>query len=47
MTESSRAELRQAILLARAAGETFTDIARAAGLSAQRIHQIVREGERR
>jgi hypothetical protein len=39
----ARDELRQAILLARAAGETHTDIARAAGLSPQRIQQIVKE----
>jgi hypothetical protein len=40
---SARAELRQAILLARASGETLQDIGAAAGLSPQRIQQIVRE----
>jgi DNA-directed RNA polymerase sigma subunit (sigma70/sigma32) len=39
----SRVELRQAILLARESGETFEDIATAAGLSRQRVQQIVRE----
>ena len=41
-TPRSRA-LRQAILLARASGETYADIAAAAGLSPQRIQQIVKE----
>jgi len=41
---SAREELRQAILLARASGETFEDIAAAAGLSRQRIQQIVKSG---
>jgi hypothetical protein len=40
---SARLELRQAILLARESGETFEDIAHAAGLSRQRVQQIVRE----
>ncbi|HVS08369.1 MAG TPA: helix-turn-helix domain-containing protein [Planctomycetota bacterium] len=35
-------ELRVAIVLARAAGETQADVARAAGLSPQRIAQIER-----
>jgi len=39
----ARAELRDAILKAREAGETFDDIGRAAGLSRQRVQQIVRE----
>lgn len=39
----AREELRLAILLARDAGETFDDIGRAAGLSRQRVQQIVRE----
>lgn len=39
----AREGLRVAILLARDAGETFDDIGRAAGLSRQRIQQIVRE----
>jgi DNA-directed RNA polymerase sigma subunit (sigma70/sigma32) len=43
----ARAELRQAILLARASGETLDAIGRAAGLSRQRVAQILREGERR
>ena len=34
--------LRVAIVLARDAGETFDDIGRAAGLSRQRVQQIVR-----
>ena len=38
----ARAELRQAIMLARASGETHADIARAAGLTRQRIAQIVK-----
>lgn len=38
----SREELRIAIALAREAGETLEDIGRAAGLSRQRIAQILR-----
>jgi DNA-directed RNA polymerase sigma subunit (sigma70/sigma32) len=38
----SREELRVAIALARAAGETLQDIGRAAGLSRQRIAQVLR-----
>jgi hypothetical protein len=38
----SREELRVAITLARAAGETLHDIGRAAGLSRQRIAQVLR-----
>jgi DNA-directed RNA polymerase sigma subunit (sigma70/sigma32) len=38
----SREELRVAITLARAAGETLEDIGRAAGLSRQRIAQVLR-----
>jgi DNA-directed RNA polymerase sigma subunit (sigma70/sigma32) len=37
----AREELRVAIALARAAGETLEDIGRAAGLSRQRIAQIL------
>jgi DNA-directed RNA polymerase sigma subunit (sigma70/sigma32) len=40
-SRSARQELRQAILLAREAGETFEDIGGAAGLSRQRVSQIV------
>jgi DNA-directed RNA polymerase sigma subunit (sigma70/sigma32) len=40
--DSARDELRRSILLAREAGETFEDIGRAAGLSRQRVQQIVR-----
>jgi DNA-directed RNA polymerase specialized sigma24 family protein len=40
---AAREELRQAILLARASGETYADIAAAAGLTAQRIQQIAKE----
>lgn len=38
----SREELRVSIKIARAAGETLADIGRAAGLSRQRIAQILR-----
>jgi DNA-directed RNA polymerase sigma subunit (sigma70/sigma32) len=41
--DTARSELQRAILLARDAGETFDDIGRAAGLSRQRVQQIVRE----
>jgi hypothetical protein len=40
---SARNELRQAILLARDSGETYADIANSAGLSPQRIAQIVKD----
>jgi DNA-directed RNA polymerase sigma subunit (sigma70/sigma32) len=40
--DSARDELRAAIVQARGAGETFDDIGRAAGLSRQRVQQIVR-----
>lgn len=40
--DKARGELREAILTAREAGETFEDIARHAGLSRQRIQQIAR-----
>jgi DNA-directed RNA polymerase sigma subunit (sigma70/sigma32) len=40
--DKARDELRRSILLAREAGETFEDIGRAAGLSRQRVQQIVR-----
>jgi DNA-directed RNA polymerase sigma subunit (sigma70/sigma32) len=40
--DEARQELRSAILLARTGGETFEDIATAAGLSRQRIQQIVK-----
>jgi DNA-directed RNA polymerase sigma subunit (sigma70/sigma32) len=39
----AREELRQAITLARASGETLQDIGAAAGVSAERIRQIVSE----
>ena len=39
----ARAELREAILEARAAGLTLPQIGEAAQLSKQRIHQIIRE----
>jgi DNA-directed RNA polymerase sigma subunit (sigma70/sigma32) len=39
----SREELRQAIQLARASGETLQDIGAVAGVSAERIRQIVSE----
>jgi DNA-directed RNA polymerase sigma subunit (sigma70/sigma32) len=38
----AREQLRVTITLARAAGETLVDIGRAAGLSRQRIAQILR-----
>jgi DNA-directed RNA polymerase sigma subunit (sigma70/sigma32) len=41
--DAARSELRQAILLAREAGETLDDIGRAAGLSRQRVAQIIKE----
>jgi DNA-directed RNA polymerase specialized sigma24 family protein len=40
---AAREELRQAILLARASGETFADIAAVAGVTPQRVQQIVKE----
>jgi hypothetical protein len=39
----ARTELRQAIRLARASGETYEVIGRAAGLSRQRVQQIANE----
>lgn len=41
--DKARDELRHSILLAREAGETFDDIGKAAGLSRQRVQQIVNE----
>lgn len=41
--ERAPAELRAAILAARAAGATLPEIAAAAGVTKQRVHQIVRE----
>jgi DNA-directed RNA polymerase specialized sigma24 family protein len=41
---ATKVELRQAVRLARAAGESQADIAKAAGLSPSRIAQIEREG---
>ncbi len=41
-SKKTRDELRAAILQARESGETFADIARSAGLSPQRIQQIVK-----
>ncbi len=40
--KKTRAELKAAILAARESGETYADIAKAAGLSSQRIQQIVK-----
>lgn len=40
----SRAELNAAIRAASASGETYRDIAEAAGMSHQRVGQIVQEG---
>jgi DNA-directed RNA polymerase sigma subunit (sigma70/sigma32) len=42
----ARDDLRAAILLAKEAGETFEDIGRAAGVSRQRIQQILKESRR-
>lgn len=39
----ARHELRTAILLARDSGETYADIAAAAGVTPQRIQQIAKE----
>lgn len=44
--EAARGELREAIIRARASGETLRDIGAAAGLTHSRIAQIVREGEK-
>ncbi len=41
--ELARAELRAAILAARSAGATMPEIAAAAGVTKQRVHQIIRE----
>lgn len=43
--DKARDELRAAIVLARAAGETFEDIGRAAGVSRQRAQQILKESK--
>lgn len=40
---SANEECRAAIVAARASGETLRDIAEAAGLSHQRVHQILSE----
>lgn len=40
--DKARDELREAILLARNSGETFETIGRAAGLSRQRVQQILK-----
>lgn len=39
----ARSNLREAIIEARAAGLTLTEIARGAGISKQRVHQITTE----
>ena len=41
--EEARAGLFVAILRARASGETLRDIANAAGISHQRVHQIIKQ----
>jgi DNA-directed RNA polymerase sigma subunit (sigma70/sigma32) len=41
--DEARAELRQAIVLAHRAGETMEDIGRAAGLTRQRVSQLLAE----
>ena len=40
-----REELRQAILLAKASGDTYNDIGKAAGVTAQRVQQIVKDAQ--
>lgn len=40
-------EFRQAVLIAVASGETYADVGRAAGISPQRVGQIVEEARRR
>lgn len=45
--QQAEADLVEAIMLARAAGETLRDIGEYAGLSHQRVHEIVRQEERR
>jgi hypothetical protein len=45
--DKAREELRLAIWMARQAGETFDDIGSAAGLSRQRVQQIIAEGRPR
>lgn len=44
--QSSRAELEEAIVAAASSGETYRDIAQAAGVSYQRVGQIVKEKRR-
>ena len=36
---------RQGILLAKASGETYNDIGKAAGVTAQRVQQIVKDAQ--
>jgi hypothetical protein len=43
--EKVRAELRDAILIAKRSGETVRDIAPYAGLSPSRVQELVREAE--
>lgn len=45
--DDARLRLLQAIMDAHASGETYRDIAVAAGFSHQRVWQIVKERERR
>jgi hypothetical protein len=42
-SDRAREALRDAILKAREAGETYDDIGRSAGLSRQRVSQVVNE----
>ena len=44
--EKATADLRAAIVDARAAGETLASIAEAAGVSRQRVHYMLREATR-
>jgi len=44
--ERSRLELRNAILAAQRSGESIRDIAPFAGVSASRVHEMLREAQR-
>jgi DNA-directed RNA polymerase specialized sigma24 family protein len=43
--EAMRGELRDAILAASRSGESIRDIARFAGLSPSRVHELLREAQ--
>jgi Mor family transcriptional regulator len=44
--DAAREALVEAMVAAHASGETYRDIAKMAGLSHQRVYEIVREAER-